>query len=317
MNQEDKACIRAFTEEVFEAGQGSFSGSDSESFIKSLERQVISKGIEARIVSKLVKKLGIDTVFLNCASYGVDAILIDLLKKNEVMVAEFQHGTITPAHAAYNYSPSPGFEEVYRDYLPDILLVYGDFWQDEMNIPVETFAIGNPHVEESLKLYPQGEKKQNILIISQWTLTEEFVAIAVELNNRLGGNYTIVFRTHPAEQLNTIQEKSLIENNIMICRGCENLYESISKSHDVVGCYSTALLEAIFARKKVHILENKHSRNSLFRNVNAFFTDINGLVDRIILKDNKTVELVDEYIKPNWKLNFKHFLKHRDSEESE
>ena len=81
-------------------------------------------------------------------------------------------------HPAYNYGDAILNSEEYRKYTPDYFLTYGEYWNKQIKIPDNFYIVGHPHFHESIKRYKNTKEEDTILIVSQWTLTKEFVDIA-------------------------------------------------------------------------------------------------------------------------------------------
>lgn len=111
---------------------------------------------------KLLEKLQPRIIFLNTASYGgLDALLVKIAKEIGIKAGEFQHGVITKSHPAYNYGEAVFKSEEYRKYLPNYLLTYGDYWNENMNTPVKKITIGNPHFWTNYEKYIRKEDRIN------------------------------------------------------------------------------------------------------------------------------------------------------------
>jgi len=151
-------------------------------------------------LTNLFKKLNPKVIFVRTASYGgFKSVLLKTAKENGIIIGEFQHGSISEGHMAYNYGDSIFKSKNYKNYIPDYILTFGDYWNDKIKIPSKKITIGNPHFYESIKKYKDiKEQKNSILIISQGTITDKFVKIAKYLSEKLH-NYRILFKLHPGE----------------------------------------------------------------------------------------------------------------------
>jgi len=136
---------------------------------------------------------------LNCAYYGGESYIIRVAKERGIKTAEFQHGVVSNMHPAYNYGEGILNSEEYRKYIREYFLTYGEYWNNQIKIPGKKYVVGNPHFHESIKRYKDIEEEKNtILIVSQWTLTKEFVEIAEFLANNLKDK-KIILKMHPGE----------------------------------------------------------------------------------------------------------------------
>jgi len=259
---------------------------------------------------KLIDKIKPKVLFLNCAYYGGESYMIKWAKERGIITAEFQHGTISKSHPAYNYGEGVRNSEEYKKYVPDYLLTYGEYWNSQVRIPGKTYVVGNPHFYESIKRYENiKEEKDTILIISQWTLTKEFVEITEYLAKHFR-NKKILFKMHPREMDNFCMIEPL-ENfpNVQIKKDGD-VYELLAKCENVVGCYSTAIFEALaFDKKKIYVLENSFSRDEIPEDIGVRFKNGKELAE--LMEAGVTNEKyldVKHYFNSNWKENYISFI---------
>ncbi len=259
---------------------------------------------------KVLNKLNPKIIFVNAASYGqFNAILINISKKIGILTAEFQHGTISKGHPAYNYGESVLKSEEYKKYSPDYVLTYGDYWNEQMNIPGETVTIGAPHFYKSIGRYKHVEEKKNIiLIVSQGSMTKEFVDVAKYLAEDLP-NYKIVFKLHPGEVPFEERYKDIYKyKNIKIAKSGD-IYRFIAECKHIVACYSTTIFEAMGFKKNIFILSNDLSRAHIPKDIGIWFKEKEKLKDLIIQNEKQDIKYnIEYYFNPNWKENYERFL---------
>jgi len=258
----------------------------------------------------LIDKIKPKVLFLNGAYYGEESYMIKWAKEKAIITAEFQHGSISKSHPAYNYGDGIRNSEEYKKYVPDYLLTYGEYWNSQVRIPGKTYVVGNPHFYESIKRYENiKEEKDTILIISQWTLTKEFVEITEYLAKHFR-NKKILFKMHPREMDNFCMIEPL-ENfpNVQIKKDGD-VYELLAKCENVVGCYSTAIFEALaFDKKKIYVLENSFSRDEIPEDIGIRFKngeELAELMEAGII--NEKYLDVQYYFNSNWKENYISFI---------
>ena len=260
-----------------------------------------------KILSRIKNKIA----FVHCASYlGGGAILTKILHLAGYKVIEVQHGFVSKQHYAYNY-PFSCIEDSHhqcREYLPDYLLMFGDYWAKNIRTPSKKIVVGYPYLNEiSNKLikYIKPETK-NILIVSQGTVTECMVNIAKKLSREFS-DYRIIFKLHPGE-IPFKERYSLLKSysNIEII-GNYNIYELIAKSSIIIGYNSTTLFEALkFPDKRIFILEN----NDVPNEIGYKFTNVDELIEAI--KDNSKgySKAKPEYFwASNWEERFRKFMR--------
>lgn len=170
-----------------------------------------------------------------------------------IPVVELQHGTVYPAHAAYNLpvADSP--------YSPDYLLGWGDYWlRQTRNFPAKkSVAVGYPFLEEALARYPPKPHGglPLVLFISQGTIGRSLSELAVELSRILEKECRIVFKPHPNEMkswrmLYPALSGSSVEVADDAARG---IYSWLAEANAAVGAYSTAMIEGFVWGVKTYV----------------------------------------------------------------
>lgn len=162
-----------------------------------------------------------------------------------IPVVELQHGTVYPAHPAYNL---PCLEPSYS---PDYLFSWGSHWSGQTrNYALKgAIDVGSPALEHFMlanrahgRTDPRG-----ILFISQGTIGRQLSKRAVELNRLLSGKgYRIMYKLHPNETRSWRElYPELRESGVEVITSADrSIYALFSEVPTVVGVYSTAMLEA-------------------------------------------------------------------------
>lgn len=160
-----------------------------------------------------------------------------------IQVVELQHGIMGPMHISYNLK--------YTDeYLPDKLIGFGDYWKDCTSYPGEMISVGYPYLEECVEQLQRGEKRKNILFISQGPIAKDLIKLALELEKYFTENqcdYQIIYKLHPNEystwkNLYPELQKSGIQ---VIDNNEKSLYEYFADAFCQIGVFSTALYEGV------------------------------------------------------------------------
>lgn len=245
---------------------------------------------------------------INCASYGAsNAVLVSVAKSLGVIVAEIQHGVIDEKHYAYNYSDEMVNLNAYADYLPDYLLTYGKYWRNKANTPSQIYDVGNPHIQ-NFKLENNDQADDtSILVISQWTITEEMIEFTLALR-RLSSEYKITFRPHPIEKLSSEQINEFSRLDIIISDVKNDIYSEFVKNKYVIGCYSTSLYEAIAFRRDLFILKNDYSIKYGFGKIGMMVNSPEEVIKSIGTRSESLETPLDLY-SDLFALNYKRFLK--------
>ena len=261
--------------------------------------------------NKVIPRITNKIAFVHCSSYlGSMAILTKILHSAGFKVIEVQHGFVSEEHYAYNYPQSciKNRNHKCREYLPDYLLMFGDYWAERVHTPSKKIVVGYPYLDEiSNKLikYIKPEIK-SILIVSQGTVTERMVNIAKKLS-RAFSDYKIIFKLHPGEIPFKERYSSLKSYSNIEIIGNYNIYELIAKNNIIIGYYSTTLFEALkFSEKRIFIVEN----NNIPDEIGYKFSNVEDLIEAI--KDNTKgySKAKPEYFwASNWEERFQAFIR--------
>ena len=145
-------------------------------------------------------------------------------------------------------------------YLPEEIILWGSFWCEELiKRPYKFTFMCNKFVLENIKNIEMIKEKNyeyDYLYLSQGTIGNYMSKLAIKHKENFP-NDKILYRLHPHETLDLYPNlKNAIEKNLIFISSLqkENLYKSLEKSSKVLGVYSTSLIEAFAAGKKVGIL---------------------------------------------------------------
>ena len=257
-------------------------------------------------------KQGFKLILKEDACYGGGGIpVIHAAKLNNMVVAEYQHGTISKGHDAYNASDTLTSSDLYKKILPDHLLTYGKWWKTQSNLPVNKISVGNPHLTESIKKYKgEIEKLDKILILGDGVKTLVFLELAkkiAKIARRKG--MIVVFRPHPFERdkINTANfpvEIKLDQHS--------NIYPSLMETKILISEVSTGLFEALGLVDQVLLWETERSRFAFPELPFQSFSSIDELES--ILNATSSVSVnsntvpASELWEPNWKQNYLRFV---------
>lgn len=286
----------------------------SKSMVTECEAFNLLKRTKARLyyyrlfVHKVAERVYGKKVFLNCGCYlGLNAILAWHFHDQGFSIIEPQHGYIGSNSHEYNYPNEIVHLPAVRKVFPDFFLTFGEQWGKDISIPSRIIPVGNKYVEDFINSSNEskGDTEENILVVSQGTVTKKMVGIAKDLA-RSFPNKNIIFKLHPGEIpfKERYQELEAI-NNIEII-GFKNILPLISKAKYIVGYNSTTLFEALaFPCKVVLCYRNSYTQRE---NSFTFFTNSKELVT-IISKDggNQTIGK-SEYWKEQFSANVSDLL---------
>lgn len=309
IGQEQMRTINAFVDYL----KTNFDEKFEDSFYEYIKVQLIKEEkklkYRKRYFLKLLDKIKPKVLFLNNAHLGIESYIIKWAKERGIIIAEFQHGVVSKMHLAYNYGDAILNSEEYRKFTPDYFLTFGEYWNKQIKIPGNTYVVGNPHFHESIKRYKDiKEEKNTILIVSQGTLTKEFVEIAKYLASEFKDK-KIIFKMHPGEMKNYNLIKPLEAFRNVDIQKDGDIYELLAKYESIVACYSTTVFEALAFNKRIYIMDNSYSKNYIPREIGIRFKNFPELKDLIKNKvKNENEPDIEYYFNSNWKENYKKFI---------
>ena len=221
---------------------------------KNLKKILINLESEYKYYTSFFKVKQPEKIYIIC-SYGKEALIAAAQDLN-IEVIEIQHGVMTKYHIGYN------FPDVKIPYFPDKLLLWGEYWKGNVNLPknVKIELYGYPYLKKQCEKYKNIEKNLNqVIFISQGTIGKKLSEKAIEFAKE-NPDLKVVYRLHPGEFLRWKKEyKDLYENrnleNLEISDNNEkNLYEYLFESEYLIGVYSTVIYEALNLELKVGVV---------------------------------------------------------------
>lgn len=305
LTKEDIQSIDLFIKFLKENYKYSFSDIFWDSFKNNLLRIAKETKLKLPLYENLLQKARPKFIFVEGASYGYGLVaLIKAARNLNIKVIEYQHGLISLNHPAYNFADK--LPESYHEYLPDLFLVFGDYWKENCRMPINTEVFGYPYLEYASCEIQDIPKIKQLLYVSNALLPEDCVARVLRLKKiLLGTQFKLIFRPHPSEinRLSTVY-KPLIEQGVEI--DIKPLYNTLATSSVVVGEYSTVLFESI----KFKCLPISFKSELTLININ---TDVIKTIDSIeeipqLLHDTFNENSIDQFWSKNWKMVLKKIL---------
>lgn len=198
--------------------------------------------VEVILYDKFIARVKPEIVVVANTSVGKDS-LIEVCKKRDIPVAEFQHGTIHEYSLNYSF---PGDRT--KQNFPDYFLVWGDYWKDTVFFPIQdenVFSVGFPYYERETAKYEDIDQKENqILFVSQPVIADELACFAAEFSS-ITDEYDIVYKIHPEVENWKEKHPELVESDITVRKDEIPLYKLFAESSAQIGVFSTTLFEAI------------------------------------------------------------------------
>jgi hypothetical protein len=246
--------------------------------------------------------------------YGPSAVFICAARKLGIATAEYQHGAVSRGHDAYNVASALAANPDYRATLPDVFLGYGRWWNDEINIPVKTLSIGNPHRTEILAnmepRHPDGIC--HVLILGDGVDDELHFSWCGQLSGALGDGFKVIFRPHPSNLANFLSSKRNRFPERLTVDDTPDLYRSLGRVDVVVSELSTGLFEAVGIVPRIFMWTTPKSEFSFPVSPFEKFSGLDDLAIQLKAPPERVPEPLDstQFWEPNWRANYANFLDH-------
>jgi len=248
--------------------------------IETLTNIKIYYGLNYKVLKKIKPKL----IILVCGYSNDTLALTKAARKLKIPVIELQHGIIGKLHLGYHFPYSKPLGNAF----PDYLFVWGQYWKDATNFPISDENIivsGFPYAEKRLKEYASYSKRKQILFISSFNIGKELSKFAIEVLEKLGDQYEIVYKLHQNERKTWFKNYPWLNHNKnrikIIDTDNPPLYQLFAESEIQVGVGSTAIYEGVYFDCKTYILPLQGYEN---------------LNDLISLKHAKLIENFDYFV---------------------
>lgn len=237
---------------------------------------------------KLFKSAGVNTLIVVNAWKRA---LIAGAQAAGVWVIEPQHGLLSPKAPLLSWRDTD-----FVDYLPNQLLVWGNYWGEIINAPstLKRTVIGTPKRLADLQSQAIQHKPGTVLIISQVQQTSKILDLAIRAavaNPEL----KFVVKPHPQEKQITLGDISSrvaqLPENLQFANPSASALPMIARAEYVVGVHSMALIEALALGAKVLAIKLPG-----FENIRPFVT--RGDITAVDASSSLTEELALSRVAP-------------------
>jgi len=275
-----------------------------------LTKHIASLPVRKRLYTKLFQQTEARILIKEEGCYGGSSIINAVARECGIVTAEYQHGSVSAGHDAYNFAEVLRSSEEYKKTLPQYFLGYGRWWTDQINTPVVKLNIGNPDRTESLKstARPQCEKK-DIIVLGDGIETERYLALCAVLAKVFDTKHRIVFRPHPVERERVLRLYGRKAGNVAI-EWKKGICEAFEAAETVVSELSTGLFEAVGLANRIFLWDTPKANFCYPHHPFATFSDADDLVAKI--QDGACgrvdASTAEEFWVPNWKKNYLAFL---------
>jgi len=226
-----------------------------------LARKTASMPWQFDAYAALLRRIRPAVLMVGGGCYGPAGSLIAAAKTLGINTAEYQHGSVSAGHDAYNFAPVIRESENYRRTLPDHFLGYGAWWNEQINAPVRKWAIGNPHRTARMQaLAPVATSPNDLLVLSDGIEFDLYLNLARELRaaaTRM--DLRVILRPHPLERTRALALTSAETGGVCIDQNAD-LYASLRTAHAVVSEVSTGLFEAVGITERIFVWDTPKAR---------------------------------------------------------
>ena len=244
-------------------------------------------------------------ILIEDASHGAFAHVCTWARAAGITTAEPQHGVISRSHLAYNYGAAACADDAFSSCLPRHLLLYGEFWRDQVRSPSEIVIAGCPHFSETAR--PTARSSAGtVLTISQGIRTEVMVRLMAEVARRFPER-RCVFRLHPGEVPFRERYASLAEfSNVEISdRG--DIYQLLQDAGVVIGHSSMALVEAAGMGLPVLVVDDETSRAHVAPGVGTWFRTVDELLPLVEMPPSIATD-PEQFFAAGWRERYRSFI---------
>jgi len=279
--------------------------------VEGLSRRSASIPAARFLYSRLFKKTGARVLLREEGSYGGSSIINMIARENGLVTAEYQHGSISSGHDAYNFAKSLCDSPDYRRTLPQFLLGYGTWWLDQLNTPSKKIPIGNPFRAEVLKKLQIGEvKKRDILVLGDGIETPKYLDLCSSLADAFGEKYRVVFRPHPIEREQVSRRYGKRKGKVAL-EWEKDIYDAFASTDILISELSTGLFEAIGLVRSVFLWDTEKARFGFPSHPFLTFASSDDLVKKITFEKEGEVSasVVESMWASGWESNYRDFLK--------
>jgi hypothetical protein len=276
-----------------------------------LARKLAAMPRQYRAYERMLARIRPRLLMISCGCFGgAHATLIAAARSAGIATAEYQHGAVSAGHDGYNFAPAIRASAQYRRTLPDYFLSYGEWWNGQINVPLQPIVIGSPHRDAQLaKFTGEDPKKTDVLFLSDGIEFETYLDLAKAVEPAVSNSgLNPVIRPHPIERSLIRSKYGNAIGGIRVDQNSD-LMTSLQKAKIIVSEISTGLFEAIGVTENIYLWETPKSRFTYPQHPFQVFASAKELGELINASTSATPKLqADAFWAPNWKHNYTTFL---------
>jgi len=286
--------------------------------VSTMSTRMASLPLEKYLYTRLFKQTGAQILIREEGCYGGSSVMTATAKELGIITAEYQHGSISLGHDAYNFAPLIRSSDDYKRNLPDYFLGYGRWWNQQINAPLIKINMGNPQMDvwrSNLSHFSRNTTtKKDILVLGDGIETKKYLDLCRTISKKLRSGLRLVFRPHPLERsffkgLGFDSQGTQYDG--FVVKWDTSIKDAIYSAHAVISEVSTGLFEAVGISNKILVWDTPKARfcypDLPFERV----SDPEDLIQKINDKTSGQVSpsLAESLWEPNWKDNYMSFIK--------
>lgn len=271
---------------------------------------------------KILKNISPKAVLIRCGYGRFPMALSQACRELGITSIELQHGLITSYLPAYIKTTT----SENRDCVPEYLLTHGDIFTDavkkghifEKNKIISTGFLYLEKIKEE-DTYKKQKKlissfKHNIIITSQWTLSNEMTAFTTKVAEEIRKsklNIGILFKPHPYDKTNYSNFNNY--NNIILIDKYEDIFKLLHQVEVHSTVYSTSGLDAMALGKPnifidIYDLMKKTDTQFIVKKPAQFVEALQNIFSKYDRVKKQTLEVANMFFKTHPKKNYKEFF---------
>lgn len=254
----------------------------SEWIVSEAEKEIEARKIKVKLYDCILKRSSPSLLLV--VNRDAARPLIESAKKQQVPVAELQHGTINNLHPGFRFP-----DGVAPETLPTAFLSWGDAWAESVNVPMlDMHVIGHPYSNEKVSRVNSARETSSdrIVVLSQFFCGTRLANLALKLGEEVE-NTEIIFKPHPGVGSDWRScYPQLQQSNVRVIAGEQaDLYELLGTARGQVGVSSTALYEGLRFGLHTYIVD-EYTRRYMDPVVNRGYADIVSTASEILADYN-------------------------------
>lgn len=234
---------------------------------------------------------------------------IKVLNDLGIITAEYQHGRIVRDYA-YMHGKKVAENMEYRSCVPKYFLSWGDYWTQNMNLPMNVYCIGNPTMKRNMERLRklQQENEFNILFVTESAEPRVYMELIDYILEHTSQEYNITVKLHPRISGKHVYDKKFSGNERVKVVQNGLVYDFLAICKYVIGDTSTVIYEAAALEKKVFVMDTEESREQVSKDFGIWIKDGQDFIEKMNKDEKENKFCSQDYFADDWEGNYTNFL---------